>query len=322
MNEALECAHDISEDYWRSTIQQAISTELATQGKIEEAFDCVRSIENETDSNLALEAISIELAKQAKIEEALDCARGIGKGSNRCLALKAISSELATQGKREDAILVIHEAIDCAQDIIDDYWKPCILRAITTEMAKQELWLIAEKTGLEISQFATRKECWKDIAEERMKLVGWQMAMYERHNLQNKEARFLYQTSLGRCIPLVEVDIFCLLELLPILANDTKTVESLLDKYFLNLLFYGKEDLKKIERLNQSLNLQWALDIFAKFQKDVPHVRLSTNLNEWINEISDEDDRDQIILWAKQVIKGRISETEFNLKLNDLLKES
>lgn len=46
--------------------------------------------------------------------------------------------------------------------------------------------------------------------------------------------------------------------------------------------------------------------------------RLSTNLELWLHEVSDEDDREQIELWAKQVAKGKITEEEFNLKIKDL----
>ena len=44
-------------------------------------------------------------------------------------------------------------------------------------------------------------------------------------------------------------------------------------------------------------------------------MRSSSNLNNWLHEILDEDDRDQIELWAKQVAKGKISEAEFKEKL-------
>ncbi len=41
------------------------------------------------------------------------------------------------------------------------------------------------------------------------------------------------------------------------------------------------------------------------------NYRLSTNLESWLYEIADEDDREQIELWAKQVAKGKITEEDF-----------
>jgi hypothetical protein len=63
--------------------------------------------------------------------------------------------------------------------------------------------------------------------------------------------------------------------------------------------------------INRTLNIQWAIDIAALFPKPVPVSRLSTNLEHWLHEVEDEDDRDQIELWARQVAKGKITEAEF-----------
>jgi hypothetical protein len=37
-----------------------------------------------------------------------------------------------------------------------------------------------------------------------------------------------------------------------------------------------------------------------------------------ISEIPDEDDREQITLWARQVVKGRLTESEFAERLKDI----
>jgi hypothetical protein len=61
------------------------------------------------------------------------------------------------------------------------------------------------------------------------------------------------------------------------------------------------------------------LDVIATFPKEENVVRLSTNLDEWIEEVADEDDRDQIELWAKQVVKGKITEEEFGEKVKKII---
>lgn len=43
-----------------------------------------------------------------------------------------------------------------------------------------------------------------------------------------------------------------------------------------------------------------------------PHGFHLTNLQQWIDTIADEDDRDQILLWARRVRKGTMSEEEFH----------
>jgi pyruvate-formate lyase-activating enzyme len=42
------------------------------------------------------------------------------------------------------------------------------------------------------------------------------------------------------------------------------------------------------------------------------------NIKEWLHDIYDEDIKDQIELWARQVSKGKISEDQFNANIKDL----
>jgi hypothetical protein len=73
-------------------------------------------------------------------------------------------------------------------------------------------------------------------------------------------------------------------------------------------------------RLNSTFGLNWLSDVTAHFQhSQASSSRSSNNLREWLHEIQDEDDRDQIELWAKQVSKGKISEVEFEERLNKLI---
>ena len=72
---------------------------------------------------------------------------------------------------------------------------------------------------------------------------------------------------------------------------------------------------KKIEQLNSTLNIQWFLDIHNSLPQSQKATRLSTNLDTWLHEIEDEDDQDQITLWAKQVAKSKITEEEFQAKI-------
>jgi hypothetical protein len=92
---------------------------------------------------------------------------------------------------------------------------------------------------------------------------------------------------------------------------DKESTEHLLQMHALYCAFFEKTPKEKIQKFNRSLNIQWALDIIAKFPKEENMVRLSTNLEVWIEEVADEDDREQIELWAKQVLKGKITEEEF-----------
>ena len=88
--------------------------------------------------------------------------------------------------------------------------------------------------------------------------------------------------------------------------------------YALNQLMLGRPTKEQVKRFNKTLNLQWAIDIVEKFPKEVEDGRFSHNLENWIHEIVDEDERDQIELWARQVLKGKISEEDFKNNLENI----
>ena len=99
---------------------------------------------------------------------------------------------------------------------------------------------------------------------------------------------------------------------------DLQTLEQLIHKHSLQKLFCCETSREKTNRFNRTLNIQWALDIAAQFPKAESSARLSTNLDTWLHEIEDEDDREQIELWAKQVAKGKITEEEFGERVRGI----
>jgi hypothetical protein len=120
-------------------------------------------------------------------------------------------------------------------------------------------------------------------------------------------------------IKVTDVNDICIQRALSIVESDNESVESLLQNYALNLVMMGNPSLELTDRLNRTLNIQWALDIAVQFPKTETKFRLSTNLESWLHEIADEDDREQIELWAKQVSKGKISEEEFGERVESLM---
>jgi hypothetical protein len=326
MQEALTCVKGISDESDKSRALSGISSELAKQGKVEEALTCVRDMSDESDKSRAFSGISSELAKQGKVEEAasamqeaLTCARGISDEWDKSSALSGISSELAKQGKVEEAASAMQEALTCARGISDEKKKSWALLDVSTELAKQGNWALAETTGLEIPKLAQRHSCWKTIAEISYKIDGWEEALVQVNHLKSDEARLFYLKGLTEIVNEQDVNAVCVQESLSQLANDSESIENLLQKLSVNELFFDNEDREKINRLNRILNFQWAIDIKAQFPKEDSSKRMSTNIEVWINDITDEDDREQIQLWAKQLAKGKITEENFREKVNGWL---
>ena len=318
MQEALSCACGISDYEYKINSLKDISTELAKQGQVEEAASamqealaCARGIGDEWNKSIALKDISVELAKQGQFEEALACARGINDDYWKSSSLKDISVELAKQGQFE-------EALDCARGISDEEKKSSALLAISIELAKQGQVEESESVGLEIPQLGWRYECWKQIAEKVFEELGWQKSLQYLSNFQSDEARLFYLKGLTEAIDQTETNYICLQEILPAIVKDSESIETLLQKYAINQLFFGDASKEKINQLNSTLNIQWFLDIHNSLKKAPTATRLSTNLDTWLHEIEDEDDQDQITLWAKQVTKGKITEEEFQTRIKDI----
>ena len=164
-----------------------------------------------------------------------------------------------------------------------------------------------------------RHNSWEHFAEEFMLKEGWQNALLHVNKLQKEEARFFYLKGLVKNLTLIETNSECVEQVLPYLTNDTESIEKLMQNYALRELFFGDSDQNKIQRLNQSLNIKWAMDIKKEFPGVALSSRVYANIKEWLHDIYDEDIKDQIELWARQVSKGKISEDQFNAEVESLL---
>ncbi len=317
MQEALACAMGISHDHLKISALKEISTELAKQGKVDEALACASGISHDYLKSSALKDISTELAKQGKVDEALACARSISYDSAKNSALTDISTELAKQGKVDEGASAIQEALACARGISDDDLKSSALKAISTELAKQGNWALAEATGSDIAELAERHSCWKTMAKNTCKDMGWQKALQQANQFKSDEARLFYLKAWAEEVSQDQTDTVCVQEALSLLAHDSESIEILLQKYTLHELFFASGNKEAINRLNKTLNIQWAIDIEAQFPKE-ENLRLSANIDIWLPEIVDEDDRDDIKSWAEKVKDGKMSEEKFSEKVKNI----
>ena len=327
MQEALACARGISYESDKSKALKDISVELGKQGEIDEALACARSINEDYWKSSALTAISTELAKLGKPKEAasatqesLACARGINDYYRKSSTLTAISIVLAKQGKIDEAASAMQEALAFARSIGDETEKSSTLKDISAELARQGNWSLAQSTALEIPHLAERRRCWKEIAETTCTELGLQSALKYEKRIQHIELKADYLKGLADSAKASEVRKEQFLTARSFFLNDLESEEKLLQQYALHELFFNEDPENRMERLSRTLNIHWALDIVAQFPKEESGLtRSSNNINKWLHEIADEDDRDQIELWAKQVAKGKITEGEFRERVGGLV---
>jgi len=252
------------------------------------------------------------------MQEALACARGISDDYNKSIALKDISAELAKEGKTEEAASAMQEALACARGISYDYNKSIALKDISAELAKQGDLPVAEKISLEIPLIADRQNCWKEMGNLIKKIHGWQTALVKVQKLKNEEARLFYLKGWAKNLSPLKTDKTCLKEALPLLAEDTQSIENLLQAFALHELMLGKITKERSKNLNKVLNIQWAIDIVNNFPKELNTSRNSANVETWIQDIEDEDDREDILSWAEKVRTGKMTEEKFENKLKQL----
>lgn len=303
-----------------------ISIDLLSLGEVtlaqhllEEIFLILNEIENIKEKDGIISYISVSLAKKELFTKALDFSSKIIDKEEKIETMILIGQIFSNLGKLFDAEKVFVLAFDYTMGINKLPTRNSLLMNLSTKFVRMHNWQLAEKVSLEISEIAKRHSCWQDIAVEISKQEGWQNALLHVNKLQKEEARFFYLKGLVKNLTIIESNSECLELVLPYLTNDTESIEKLMQNYALRELFFGDSDQNKIQRLDQSLNIKWAVDIKKAFPSVTLSSRVYANIKEWLHDIYDEDIKDQIELWARQVSKGKISDDQFNANVESLL---
>ena len=202
--------------------------------------------------------------------------------------------------------------------ISDDGNKSSVLTEISAELAKQGDWQLAESTGMKITQLAERQACWKTIAHNTCKEMDWGKALQQANQFKSDEAQLFYLKGWAEAVSQQEADTVCVQASLSQLVYDSESIETLLQKHAGNELFFANAHKEKINRQNKTLNIQWMIDVKSQFPKHESSARLSSNLDTWLHEIADEDDRDDIKSWAEKVKDGKMLEEKFSEKVKNM----
>jgi hypothetical protein len=182
---------------------------------------------------------------------------------------------------------------------------------ISCELAKQGNWVLTEITVMELAHLEKRHNCWMELG----KIID---SLQQFIQLQSDEARLFYLKGWVENVSVNNATIELVTAALPYFVNDTESIEKILQQHALHEVVFNAAPIEKIKQLNSTLNIQWFLDIYNSTPQPPTAKRLSTNLVTWLREIEDEDDQEQVMLWAKQIAKGKITEEEFQVKINTL----
>jgi hypothetical protein len=146
-----------------------------------------------------------------------------------------------------------------------------------------------------------------------------QKSLLQVKHLKSDEARLFFLKGWAEAVNQHDADAVCMQAALRYLANDSESIENLLQKHALHEVFFGNASKEKINRLNRSLNIQWALDIVANFPKETEAAYLSSNVETWIQEIEDENDREDILGWAEKVSVSKMTEEKFQERIQRMI---
>lgn len=357
MQEAIDLALNNEDDWQKNSALVTITEELASQGFVKKAITLARSIENLNQRSWALGKISTYMYSKLHYKfsselgnEAIDDVLKMHE-FERINALGNLSLEFYNQNKIDLANQLIRDSLKCCENIEEGYMRDMFLMGVYIRMARQgnvisthsvvedmleplkslahEAILEIQANDIELEQIdynsldnftiKPRQNFWRLVGGRMNSKEGLLTAIDKIALLKGDESLLFYLRGVSESLKLMTLDKQSIQSAISFFAGDAVSLENLMRAYALRSLLFAELDEKFLARLNRTLNIQWALDIAAQFPKTETKCRLSTNLESWLHEIADEDDREQIELWAKQVTKGKISEEEFGVRVESLM---
>jgi hypothetical protein len=301
IKKALDCVKYIDDESNKNKAYCEIIILLAESGRLEYVNSIVKKINSEYYKNIALKEVSVSLSNKSKHDKAIKIAHKISETYEKCSALNKIAFSLNNFGHSKEANKLIKNNLKLAkeiwieQDKINIYielytffsnkrklkqaelhLKFAILIArsikneldkiraidfITNEIAKHSNWQLVENIGLEISQISEQHNCWKQIAQLTLKEAGWQKTLQISNQIQHVVVKREYLKGFADSISSIESNKELILNAQNFYHDDIESMENLLQKYAIHELFLGDATNEKIERLNKTLNFQWAINI-------------------------------------------------------------
>ena len=121
---------------------------------------------------------------------------------------------------------------------------------------------------MEINQIAKRHDCWRTIPKQQKDQFGLVEALKSKSKFQTQEAQSFYLKGWAESITTDDITDELAHLAIQALQHDSTSLENFLQVYAQHELFFGNPSQEKIDRLNKTLNLQWALDIIAQFPEE------------------------------------------------------
>jgi tetratricopeptide (TPR) repeat protein len=286
---------------WKGYALTDVAVEYARRGKIENSFICLQEISGDYRKENALCKISKELALLGKKIESISYVNTINDFNLKSSALLEISKVFFEQNQCDDALKYLNEALSNSNMIEDESLKVTLLISIAIEfdkhnqfkvflevimeaiksarliknkigfdyalteisiqLAQRGCWKLIEDTVAEIYNHQMREDCWLKIAVSLNKNRDYYSMRKLINEFSYAESKIQMKQAIIRSVDEVNISKDICIHVLNDRSIPVDLTQHILQMYSMNQLFYTDAKPEKIQRLNRTLNIQWAIDI-------------------------------------------------------------
>ena len=324
--QALETVDNIDDGMGRARVLGKIAESLGRKGEIERAkkvfdraLETADSIEADHLRSMIFGEIVEALTHVGEHERALGIIESIDDVSDQVDALGEIAKALADAEKREQAESVFERALEKAASINDVEEKDRALGAIAESLAQAGEYIRALEIAARIDDGYDKADALRRIAKILTKTHDF--AVFNTYLQSFSASNEVWESLLPEWQELLVTHSTNPFELLRqsfiYHPFNTKVATSGIYSFLIGLLRTENMDLfYEIIRHCPQLELDFLLP-----QEESAHIKYSySDYESWIDTVEDEDDREQIELWARRVEKGKLSEEEFEQEVRDLFQ--
>jgi hypothetical protein len=268
--EAIKSTNYVEDIISKSIVFEMLCKELIKNSFEDEALSLLRNIPIMNGQNTVKIEVCTKLANARKIRDAIKIAEEISDEFRKSEAYLNILIVLIEQGKLTYALSLIGK-------IKHHTWQVELIEKIIQKLVVNGDWVKAEEVSKQIKNESERKDCWFSVSKDLIPIIGWKKTLESSEKIRNQEIRLFYIRGWVNRISTIEVNEALVQKALPYLIYDTESLEAVLQKYAIHEAFLCNSYSEQLQRLNQTLNIQWALDIVASFSEESETKDLSIN---------------------------------------------
>ena len=281
INEALINASLITSLYDKAMVLAEISSvyseqNMSTQASLtfKKAFGVGEEITNFQEKNEIIYLFCGTLLAQGKIDQALNLSEDLSHELMKIDIFISITEKLFSVNDIKKTIKLLKRTTDILLDIKlskskknNNYLDDRIVKLIIFYFNIGDYETL-EYLFSKINQNSFRLKCWLFISETICNNNNASSALKHLQCFKEVDSKKKLIKGWTDFISLTEVSSELVENALPLYNLDFESMEILLQKYALNKVFFENVSSEKLNRLNRSLNIQWALDITNNFNQN------------------------------------------------------